>query len=162
MAIFAFGSSSTLASESSPHVPQKGTLPSTTTMIWSTRFKKWEACVTRTTAALDNNVFSHCLNNLSKTNRAVPASSALRGSSKRAMSGLEYTTRANETRCFCPPERVTPRSPISVWSPDDSCSMSVRKQQASNTWLYRSASNSFPNNILLRSVALRMNATWLA
>mmetsp|Transcript_8718 Transcript_8718/g.16919 ORF Transcript_8718/g.16919 Transcript_8718/m.16919 type:complete len:94 (+) Transcript_8718:331-612(+) len=53
----------------------------------------------------------------SKTSLPTCASSAEKGSSSRYTSQSAYTARAMLTRCFCPPERLMPLSPISVWSP---------------------------------------------
>mmetsp|Transcript_12052 Transcript_12052/g.29439 ORF Transcript_12052/g.29439 Transcript_12052/m.29439 type:complete len:282 (-) Transcript_12052:289-1134(-) len=161
-------SSPTSAEESSAHVPQNGTSPSTTTITRSTRFKKCDACVTSKTAAPARRSSPpppsspRRPNSRSKTRRAVPASSALNGSSNSAIVGLEYTARASDTRCFCPPDSVTPRSPISVMSPAARRSMSVRRQHASRTLPYRTGSYAFPNSMLSRRVAFSMNATWLA
>lgn len=47
------------------------------------------------------------------------ASRALRQSSIKYMSESAYNARAIEIRCFCPPDKFTPFSPISVSSPPD-------------------------------------------
>ena len=48
---------------------------------------------------------------------SVSLSTAERESSKTSTGVLRMRVRAMETRCFCPPERVTPRSPTSVAYP---------------------------------------------
>mmetsp|Transcript_22029 Transcript_22029/g.40414 ORF Transcript_22029/g.40414 Transcript_22029/m.40414 type:complete len:141 (+) Transcript_22029:1703-2125(+) len=72
----------------SPHSPTNTLLPLTKTNIESTRFKKWEACVTNTTAVLAKSPLSpEGLNNFSNTFFPVPASNAESGSSNIATSG---------------------------------------------------------------------------
>mmetsp|Transcript_64768 Transcript_64768/g.163033 ORF Transcript_64768/g.163033 Transcript_64768/m.163033 type:complete len:89 (+) Transcript_64768:2474-2740(+) len=71
---------------------------------------------------------------------ATSASTALNGSSNNKMSAFAYTARARDTRCFCPPDRFTPFSPISVASPLGRASMSGSNWHAFTTLLYRSSS----------------------
>mmetsp|Transcript_19610 Transcript_19610/g.28309 ORF Transcript_19610/g.28309 Transcript_19610/m.28309 type:complete len:97 (-) Transcript_19610:2274-2564(-) len=87
-------------------------------------------------------------------------STALRGSSIRYTSARWYTARARATRCFWPPERLIPLSPISVMSPAGRMWRSGRRAQASSTTLYHSWSYGLPNRMLSRRVALRIQATW--
>mmetsp|Transcript_35727 Transcript_35727/g.81978 ORF Transcript_35727/g.81978 Transcript_35727/m.81978 type:complete len:87 (-) Transcript_35727:1638-1898(-) len=61
--------------------------------------------------------FSNGPFNMRRSFLATSESTALRGSSRRSKSAPEYTARAKDTRCFWPPERFTPFSPISVSSP---------------------------------------------
>mmetsp|Transcript_61307 Transcript_61307/g.179801 ORF Transcript_61307/g.179801 Transcript_61307/m.179801 type:complete len:80 (-) Transcript_61307:1717-1956(-) len=76
------------------------------------------------------------------------------------MSGSAYTARARATRCFWPPERLMPRSPIMVWSPCGSTCMSARRAQASSTASYRFSSQVWvPPVMLSRSEAFRTQAT---
>mmetsp|Transcript_28169 Transcript_28169/g.81441 ORF Transcript_28169/g.81441 Transcript_28169/m.81441 type:complete len:82 (+) Transcript_28169:2320-2565(+) len=77
-------------------------------------------------------------------------------SSNSATSGAAYTALASDTRCFCPPDIVTPLSPISVWSPAGHICRSGRKQHASRTRSYRPSLNSEPNSMFFRTVSLRM------
>mmetsp|Transcript_9065 Transcript_9065/g.19542 ORF Transcript_9065/g.19542 Transcript_9065/m.19542 type:complete len:140 (+) Transcript_9065:2116-2535(+) len=133
-------------------------LPSTMISMLSTRFRKCDACVTRTTAHSENRA-SRPLINFSKTNFDVPESKADKGSSSRTTSGAAYAALASATLCFWPPERVTPRSPISVRScAAPSCSISALRQQASSTFSYLSCSKGRPNKMFSRSVVLMMNA----
>mmetsp|Transcript_12347 Transcript_12347/g.22061 ORF Transcript_12347/g.22061 Transcript_12347/m.22061 type:complete len:97 (+) Transcript_12347:2305-2595(+) len=87
-------------------------------------------------------------------------STAERGSSSRYTSARWYTARARATRCFCPPLRLIPRSPISVWSPEGSWSRSGSRAQASSTARYQSGSCGAPKSTLSRSVAFWIHATW--
>ena len=48
------------------------------------------------------------------TSRSLSLSSALVASSKIRIGGFFRNTRAMDTRCFCPPESFTPRSPTQV------------------------------------------------
>mmetsp|Transcript_21246 Transcript_21246/g.28271 ORF Transcript_21246/g.28271 Transcript_21246/m.28271 type:complete len:82 (-) Transcript_21246:194-439(-) len=77
-------------------------------------------------------------------------------SSKSATSGLAYTARAIDTRCFCPPLIVTPLSPISVRSPAGHICKSGTKQHASRTFSYRPLSKLNPNKMFSRTVQLKM------
>ena len=52
------------------------------------------------------------------------------------ISRAAYTNLATLTRCFCPPLRLMPFSPISVLSPPGRMSMSCLRAHASNTFLY--------------------------
>lgn len=52
------------------------------------------------------------------------------------------------TRCFCPPLKLIPFSPISVWSPSGSASRSGRRQAFSIARQYLSLSNLWPKMIL--------------
>mmetsp|Transcript_58832 Transcript_58832/g.187800 ORF Transcript_58832/g.187800 Transcript_58832/m.187800 type:complete len:141 (+) Transcript_58832:2071-2493(+) len=94
--------------------------PPSITTTWSALGRYCRALVTSTTVLPLSAPVIHC------SKRAAPTcvSTADRGSSRRTMSASAYTARAMDTRCFCPPERVTPRSPISVWSPKGSRSRS--------------------------------------
>mmetsp|Transcript_66312 Transcript_66312/g.158217 ORF Transcript_66312/g.158217 Transcript_66312/m.158217 type:complete len:216 (-) Transcript_66312:882-1529(-) len=75
------------------------------------------------------------------------------------MSGFAYTARARATRCFCPPERLMPRSPMAVWSPSGNTSRSERRAQASRTASYRSSWSIAAELVILsRNVALRIQA----
>ncbi len=56
---------------------------------------------------------------------SVLVSTALRQSSRITISGFLISARAIETRCFCPPERVTPRSPTMVSKPCGNSIMSL-------------------------------------
>ena len=69
----------------------------------------------------------------SKMALPTSASSALSGSSKRSTSAPESAARARLTRCFCPPERLMPRAPISGASPAGSAARSMRSWHASMT-----------------------------
>mmetsp|Transcript_6904 Transcript_6904/g.13116 ORF Transcript_6904/g.13116 Transcript_6904/m.13116 type:complete len:120 (-) Transcript_6904:610-969(-) len=97
-----------------------------------------------------------CVNTCSPT----WASRADRGSSKMTMSGSEYRARAMLTRCFCPPLRLMPFSPISVLSLSGRIFKSCSSPLAATTWAYFFSSKAAPNRMLLRSVALNMAACW--
>mmetsp|Transcript_63064 Transcript_63064/g.150451 ORF Transcript_63064/g.150451 Transcript_63064/m.150451 type:complete len:203 (-) Transcript_63064:1399-2007(-) len=61
-------------------------------------------------------------------------------------------------RCFCPPERFTPRSPISVWSPAGRRSRSARSAHASTTLSYLAWSKTAPKRMLSRTLAFWIHA----
>mmetsp|Transcript_64218 Transcript_64218/g.129084 ORF Transcript_64218/g.129084 Transcript_64218/m.129084 type:complete len:99 (-) Transcript_64218:89-385(-) len=84
---------------------------------------------------------------------ATCESTALKQSSNRYTSASAYTARAMATRCFCPPDRLMPFSPISVWSPSGSCCKSDVSAHASITEAYLSWLNGFPKRTLSLSVA---------
>mmetsp|Transcript_20227 Transcript_20227/g.32277 ORF Transcript_20227/g.32277 Transcript_20227/m.32277 type:complete len:81 (+) Transcript_20227:1036-1278(+) len=72
---------------------------------------------------------------------ATAGSTAARGSSSSRISGFAYTARARPTRARWPPERFTPRSPISVKSPRaPSCWRSSLRQHADMTLSYHTSS----------------------
>mmetsp|Transcript_34519 Transcript_34519/g.100156 ORF Transcript_34519/g.100156 Transcript_34519/m.100156 type:complete len:85 (+) Transcript_34519:527-781(+) len=66
-------------------------------------------------------MMEHCFNsgllNVFNSFLETSESTALSGSSSNRISAFAYTARARDTRCFWPPDRVTPFSPISVASP---------------------------------------------
>ena len=66
--------------------------------------------------------------------------------------------RAMFNLCFCPPDTVIPRSPISVKSPLGNMSRSGRRAQASTTSLYHLRSYSLPNVMLSLTVAFWIQA----
>ena len=74
----------------------------------------------------------HCV----KSVWATRGSTADSGSSNSTMSLRAYAARASASRAFCPPDRLTPRSPISVASPAGSCAMSCARAQAATTVSY--------------------------
>mmetsp|Transcript_9368 Transcript_9368/g.17261 ORF Transcript_9368/g.17261 Transcript_9368/m.17261 type:complete len:113 (+) Transcript_9368:2172-2510(+) len=78
--------------------------------------------------------FSSCAIHCSNTFEATPGSSALKGSSRITMLLLEYAARARLTRAFCPPERLMPCSPTTVWSPSSSSSKSCASWHAWSTF----------------------------
>lgn len=89
---------------------------------------------------------------------AVCASTALNGSSKRYISASWYNARASWTRCFCPPLRFTPLSPMIVWSPNENISISFTSEHLVITYWYFSSSIKFPNSILSRIVPVWIHA----
>mmetsp|Transcript_7147 Transcript_7147/g.16593 ORF Transcript_7147/g.16593 Transcript_7147/m.16593 type:complete len:260 (+) Transcript_7147:1756-2535(+) len=149
----------------SRQLPEKTHRPAATMTISSTLFRKCEAWVTRTTARSEKRPSRPVptgRKSRSNTARDVPASSADRTSSSTTTSDREYAARARLRRAFCPPDRVTPRSPISVRSPCLKLATSDARHVASSTRAYRSASRGSPNKMLSRTVALRTNGTWEA
>mmetsp|Transcript_41831 Transcript_41831/g.119642 ORF Transcript_41831/g.119642 Transcript_41831/m.119642 type:complete len:105 (+) Transcript_41831:121-435(+) len=93
------------------------------------------------------------LKQLSNTSFPTCASIADSGSSKTMMSALLYAARAMATRCFCPPEIVIPRSPISVKSPAVNCLMSSSNEHAFKTCAYQFSSISEPNKMFSLTVS---------
>mmetsp|Transcript_17649 Transcript_17649/g.28219 ORF Transcript_17649/g.28219 Transcript_17649/m.28219 type:complete len:136 (-) Transcript_17649:269-676(-) len=85
---------------------------------------------------------------------ATCESTADKGSSKTYKFEFEYTARAMQTRCFCPPDKLMPRSPISVLSPAGRASRSGPRQLTSTALSYRSFSNTAPTNMFSLRVAL--------
>ena len=69
-----------------------------------------------------------------------------------------YAARAMATRCFCPPDSVIPRSPISVASPSGSADKSTSSWHALTTAAYRASSNGWPKRMFSLTVALRIQA----
>eukprot|EP00965_Chrysotila_dentata_P037539 1248734-Pleurochrysis_carterae.AAC.1 len=92
--------------------------------------------------------------------RDTCASTADSGSSSRNSEGLPYSARAIEMRAFCPPDTVTPRSPISVSSPFGRLAKSASSAHAATTRLYHSASNGRESTTFSRRVALSTHAPW--
>ena len=123
---------------SSSYVPISATRPSSTTTTQSARGRYCSAFVASTRVALRSTPswLSTC------SNSAWPTwlSTALRGSSIRYTSAAAYTARAMATRCFCPPESVTPRSPMMVASPPGRMSKSVWSCDALTQRAYFAAS----------------------
>mmetsp|Transcript_93416 Transcript_93416/g.250205 ORF Transcript_93416/g.250205 Transcript_93416/m.250205 type:complete len:222 (-) Transcript_93416:1444-2109(-) len=72
-------------------------------------------------------------------------------------SAWEYTARARATRAFCPPDRVTPFSPISVPSPPGSCSKSAVRAHPLITSAYKVSSKRLPNKMFSRTVAFKIH-----
>mmetsp|Transcript_31554 Transcript_31554/g.106264 ORF Transcript_31554/g.106264 Transcript_31554/m.106264 type:complete len:299 (+) Transcript_31554:919-1815(+) len=90
-------------------------------------------------------------------------STAESGSSKSTTAAdRQYVTRASAMRAFWPPLRLMPRSPISHSTPPGSCLMSSARAQLWTTESKRSWSNSSPNVMLSRSVALMTHGTCVA
>eukprot|EP00964_Phaeocystis_antarctica_P078470 scaffold48809_cov75-Phaeocystis_antarctica.AAC.2 len=83
--------------------------------------------------------------------RPVGPSSAEKTSSRSSRRGKPYAARASATRCFCPPDRVTPRSPMIVWSACGNAARSCRRLHASRTVKKRAASQGRPKTTLSRS-----------
>ena len=86
-------------------------VPCSSTIISSAFFTVWSRCATITTVRPTK----------SRSSASVIASSeklskALVGSSSKIISGSFRNIFAIASRCFCPPESRTPRSPISVSS----------------------------------------------
>mmetsp|Transcript_62188 Transcript_62188/g.85478 ORF Transcript_62188/g.85478 Transcript_62188/m.85478 type:complete len:174 (-) Transcript_62188:355-876(-) len=75
------------------------------------------------------------------------------------MSASAYTARAIATRCFCPPDRLMPFSPISVWSPAGRILRSSSRAQASRIASYLASSKGEPKRMLSLTVAFWIQAT---
>mmetsp|Transcript_10700 Transcript_10700/g.41819 ORF Transcript_10700/g.41819 Transcript_10700/m.41819 type:complete len:251 (+) Transcript_10700:3012-3764(+) len=65
-----------------------------------------------------------------------------------------------DTRCFCPPERVTPRSPIMVMSRAGRISRSASSWETRRHFRYFSSSYGWPKRMLSLTVELRIQACW--
>ena len=81
--------------------------PFSRTTIWSacrTVDSRWAAMITVRP--------SPALRRLSTSSFSVSLSTALSASSRIRTRGLRASARAMQVRCRCPPERVTPRSPM--------------------------------------------------
>mmetsp|Transcript_31750 Transcript_31750/g.80970 ORF Transcript_31750/g.80970 Transcript_31750/m.80970 type:complete len:202 (-) Transcript_31750:1255-1860(-) len=74
------------------------------------------------------------------------------------MSAPAYTARAMDTRCFWPPDSVTPRSPISVRSPLGRISRSGPSCAAVSAALYASGRSSPPISTFSCSVSFMIHA----
>mmetsp|Transcript_56658 Transcript_56658/g.113488 ORF Transcript_56658/g.113488 Transcript_56658/m.113488 type:complete len:83 (-) Transcript_56658:51-299(-) len=61
---------------------------------------------------------------------ATWASTALNGSSRSNRSAPLYNARAMDKRCFCPPDKLSPLDPTSVWSPAGSADRSSISAEA--------------------------------
>mmetsp|Transcript_5130 Transcript_5130/g.10803 ORF Transcript_5130/g.10803 Transcript_5130/m.10803 type:complete len:102 (+) Transcript_5130:921-1226(+) len=96
----------------------------------------------------------------SKMLRPTWASTAASGSSSSQTEAFEYAARAIETLIFWPPDRFTPLSPISVFSPSGSCLrsslISARSTASSKSFL----SNGLPKVTFSMTVELMMKACW--
>mmetsp|Transcript_44003 Transcript_44003/g.101559 ORF Transcript_44003/g.101559 Transcript_44003/m.101559 type:complete len:115 (-) Transcript_44003:187-531(-) len=79
---------------------------------------------------------------------ATCASTAAKGSSRRYSAAPLYAALAKATLAFCPPDRLRPRSPISVSAPFGSSFKSCSKAQACTTCSKRSALYSCPSRTL--------------
>jgi hypothetical protein len=90
----------------------------------------------------------------------VWASTALKMSSRRYISQSWYTALASWIRCFWPPLRLIPHSPISVWSTNSIISKSFSRQQACMTSEYLSGCIDFPNKMFSWMVPFRIQAVW--
>mmetsp|Transcript_16727 Transcript_16727/g.32515 ORF Transcript_16727/g.32515 Transcript_16727/m.32515 type:complete len:209 (-) Transcript_16727:1900-2526(-) len=95
-----------------------------------------------------------------KTSLPTWLSSALKGSSRTITSGFAYAALAKAKRAFCPPLRVTPLSPMIVFSRSWSCSKSDQRQHACKTSRKRFSSNGLPNVIFSSTVALIIQGAW--
>mmetsp|Transcript_61355 Transcript_61355/g.146112 ORF Transcript_61355/g.146112 Transcript_61355/m.146112 type:complete len:102 (-) Transcript_61355:337-642(-) len=80
------------------------------------------------------------------------ASRAARGSSRTTTLARAYAHLARLTRCFWPPERFSPRSPIQVWSPFGSIARSSSIAHAATTSANHSGSKGRPRSTFSRSV----------
>mmetsp|Transcript_54482 Transcript_54482/g.125012 ORF Transcript_54482/g.125012 Transcript_54482/m.125012 type:complete len:97 (-) Transcript_54482:713-1003(-) len=87
-------------------------------------------------------------------------STAAKGSSASTTWGLAYSALAIARRCCCPPDSVTPRSPISVLSPAIISFRSERSSARFTTSEYQARSKGSPITIFSRTVPLRMKAFW--
>ncbi len=74
------------------------------------------------------------------------------------MSEFLYNARASWIRCFWPPLKLIPRSPISVWSPKVHNSKSFFKAQAWITVSYHTRFIGAPNRILSSTLPLWIHA----
>mmetsp|Transcript_17840 Transcript_17840/g.55378 ORF Transcript_17840/g.55378 Transcript_17840/m.55378 type:complete len:500 (+) Transcript_17840:535-2034(+) len=95
----------------------------------------------------------------SKSARHTCGSTADSGSSITTMSRLLYTARARATRCFCPPDRLMPRSPMAVKSDAESCLRSSISCDAMTVSMYHSSSKVWPKVMFSRTVAFWIHAS---
>src|SRR6266704_2151540 len=92
--------------------PSSTTRPSSSTQIRSASFTVVKRCATRMVVRSRKKPRSW-----SRMVRSVSASTLESASSRTSTRGAAASTRASATRCFCPPESVTPRSPTIVSRP---------------------------------------------
>src|SRR6266513_2134412 len=92
--------------------PSSTTRPSSSTQIRSASFTVVRRCATRMVVRSRKKPRSW-----SRMVRSVSASTLESASSRTSTRGAAASTRASATRCFCPPESVTPRSPTMVSRP---------------------------------------------
>mmetsp|Transcript_78503 Transcript_78503/g.188259 ORF Transcript_78503/g.188259 Transcript_78503/m.188259 type:complete len:226 (-) Transcript_78503:1456-2133(-) len=153
-------SSKGFCSSKSFHLPWKSTLDSSaesgvpkrsTWFATSARAVEWEPKIIAWCFSRPVSPSSAC-----RIWREVWASSAEKTSSKSIRGHRWYTARASATRCFWPPLKVTPLSPISVKSWAGSCLRSGPSPQASSTCRYHSMSISSPKSTLSRRDSLRI------
>ena len=69
--------------------------------------------------------------------------------------GSRTIARAMATRCFCPPESITPFSPTIVSSPCGNCCKSLLIREM---WIARSSSSSVRSALLMRTFS---RSVWL-
>mmetsp|Transcript_26835 Transcript_26835/g.85375 ORF Transcript_26835/g.85375 Transcript_26835/m.85375 type:complete len:221 (+) Transcript_26835:278-940(+) len=120
-----------------------------TRSMWSMRFS-WFVTKMRVVprSADPGSLLMQCL----KMCLPTCASTAESGSSRKITSGCAYTARARLIRAFCPPETLTPRSPISVRSDAGRMARSETSAQARRVRLYRSSSKSDSKRMFSRTV----------
>ena len=97
------------SSISSAWVPRSTMEPASTNSISSACISELSRCETMIVA-----VRSVSLRSAVRMRRSVPASIAAVESSKAMTAGLTMMLRAIESRCRCPPDSDTPRSPTNV------------------------------------------------
>eukprot|EP00760_Papus_ankaliazontas_P013948 PhM_4_TR15927/c0_g1_i1/m.43480 len=153
--LFVSSDTSIFSAWSSSYVPWKTTPRSFTTMMWSARGRNWTWCVTRTRVRPSRAPQMHSSIKATQTCE----STALSGSSMSTISRPLYTARAKATRCFWPPERLIPRSPISVWSEAVSWCKSAISCESLMTSMYFFSSKGMPIKMLSRSVAFMIQAS---
>ena len=141
---------------SSSYVPISAIRPSSITTTRSALGRYCSAFVTNTRVAFRNTPSRDS----TSANKACPTwlSTAERGSSRKYTSAAAYTALAIATLCFCPPESVTPRSPMMVPSPPGRISKSVLSCEALTHRSYFVASNGLPNKMFSRIVLFRIQA----
>mmetsp|Transcript_43923 Transcript_43923/g.110237 ORF Transcript_43923/g.110237 Transcript_43923/m.110237 type:complete len:243 (+) Transcript_43923:2157-2885(+) len=127
----------------------------TTTRSASGRNCSW--CVTRTRVVLASTPPTHSLKRWEPT----WASTADSGSSSRYTSACAYTALASATRCFWPPDRLMPFSPISVSSPAASALRSCVSPHADRVAWYSSGSSGRPARTLSRRILFWIHGSWL-
>mmetsp|Transcript_43922 Transcript_43922/g.110223 ORF Transcript_43922/g.110223 Transcript_43922/m.110223 type:complete len:331 (+) Transcript_43922:1971-2963(+) len=148
---------STPAATSSPYVPKPSIRPSLTIRTRSALARNCSWWVTRMRVRPLSSPQMH------SSMRCAPtcASTADSGSSSRYTSACAYTALASATRCFWPPDRLMPFSPISVSSPAASALRSCVSPHADRVAWYSSGSSGRPARTLSRRILFWIHGSWL-